>query len=260
MFFPGPGYRLAEVNPPIMRPRSRYVRLPRLRQPHGQGRWPGPLTTLLPRPCRSRPGLRQSHRSARGLVLGLLLVSCRSTLDPASGDPRLDLRHADPRVRIGAAEQAVRQSRMDLCGLLVKNLSDRDGAVRLFSSVALRKLTGEDLGYKAHGTLVERRESIALWTKWLESKGLLARDIGSSEEPPQSSTPSREASVPDSSGEDRPEGREALPPARSPASAPAVPLNSAAGKLMENATPREKKSDEKADDRWVGNSSKATRS
>ena len=190
-------------------------------------------------------------------MLGLLLVGCRSTLDPASGDPRLDLQHADPRVRIGAAEQAVRQSRLDLCGLLVKNLSDRDGAVRLFSSVALRKLTGEDFDYKAYGTLVERRESLELWTKWLESEGLLARDVGSSEEPPPSSTPSKEVSVPDSDGEDSPEAIEVLPPG--PAPFPAVPLNSAAGKLMENAAPREKKSDEKADDRWVGNSSKATR-
>ncbi len=258
MFFPGPGYRLADVKPPIRRPRSKYVRLPRLRPPRDRERWPAHLTRCVS----SRPGLRQSHLSACGLVLGLLLVGCRSTLDPASGDPRLDLQHADPRVRIGAAEQAVRQSRLDLCGLLVKNLSDRDGAVRLFSSVALRKLTGEDFDYKAYGTLVERRESLELWTKWLESEGLLARDVGSSEEPPPSSTPSKEVSVPDSDGEDSPEAIEVLPPgpAPFPAPAPAVPLNSAAGKLMENATPREKKSDEKADDRWVGNSSKATRS
>ena len=259
MFFPGPGYKLADVKPPIRRPRSRYVRLPRLRPPRDRERWPGPLSA-------SRLGPRQIHRSVCGFVLGLLLLGCRSTFDPASGDPRLDLQHADPRVRIGAAEQAVRQSRSDLCGLLVKNLSDRDGAVRLFSSVALRKLTGEDFDYKAHGTLVERREAIELWTKWLESEGLLARDVGSSEEPPPSSTSSKEASVRDSDGEDSPEPSEALPPGRSafpdpaPFPDPAVPLNSAAGKLMENAAPREKKSDEKADDRWVGNSSKATRS
>ncbi len=94
---------------------------------------------------------------------------------------------------------------MDLCGLLVGNLSDGDGAVRLFSSVALRKLTGQDFEYKAYGTLVERRESIERWTRWLESEGLLARDAGLPEAPPPSPPPSPARSTPDSGG--------AVPPA-----------------------------------------------
>ena len=192
-----------------------------------------------------------------GLVVGLL-VGCSSTVDPASGDPRLDLRHADPRVRIDAARQAVSESRTDLCGLLVRNLSDRDGAVRLFSSVALRKLTGQDFDFKAHGTLTERQESIERWTRWLEAEGLIARDAGRVDPPPEDASSAREDADADGEAdadEDSPGTDEALP--RLP---PPVPLNSATGNPVENAAPRAKISDENADDRWVGTTSKAVRS
>ena len=235
LFFPGPGYRLAGVEPPSMRPRSRYVRL----------RWP-----------------RRPRRRLAGLVLGLLLVSCRSTLDPASGDPRLDLQHPDPRVRIDAAEQAVRQSRMDLCGLLVENLGDRDGAVRLFSSIALRKLTGQDFGFKAHGTLLERQAGIEEWTTWLESEGLLARDLDFPETPPLEPPPPSGALPVDSNAATDADGDENPPPSGvDPAiPLPEVPLDSAAGNPVENASPREKKSAATADDRLVGTTSKPARS
>jgi hypothetical protein len=98
----------------------------------------------------------------------LLLVGCAPTLAPATGDLRLDLQHDDPRIRIDATRAAVSESRIELAGILVANLSHADDAVRLFSSVALRKLTGHDFGYKPHGTPGEREAAIARWRKWLD--------------------------------------------------------------------------------------------
>ena len=123
---------------------------------------------------KGRRGLRGRSRAALLLCLGA--VSCSSTLAPATGDLSADLRHQDPRVRIDAAIKAVAQKRLELAAELVENLSDRDGAVRMFSAVALRKLTGQDFGYKPHGTLLEREEAVASWRAWLAAEGLTVGD------------------------------------------------------------------------------------
>lgn len=86
---------------------------------------------------------------------------------PATGILELDLKHEDPRIRVHAAEQALAANRVDLVSLMVSNLRDRDGAVRLFTSAALKRLTGRDFGYKPYGTVIEREEAIAAWEAWL---------------------------------------------------------------------------------------------
>lgn len=49
---------------------------------------------------------------------------------------------------------------------LIANLDDRDGSVRFFSAIALRKVTGLDYGYEAHATESERALAIARWKEW----------------------------------------------------------------------------------------------
>jgi hypothetical protein len=128
----------------------------------------------------SKPGRKVLRRSRERLAAAGLLclgaVSCSSSLAPATGELSADLRHPDPRVRIDAAIKAVTQKRLELAAELIENLSDRDGAVRMFSAVALRKLTGHDFGYKAHGTIIEREEAAASWRAWLAAEGRKARD------------------------------------------------------------------------------------
>ena len=104
------------------------------------------------------------------VIIPPLVAGCRSTSDPATGDPEVDLAHADPRVRIQASFQVVTEDREDLYPQLIHNLRDRDGAVRLFTSIALRKLSGEDFGYRAYGTLGEREVAIRLWEDWWQTK------------------------------------------------------------------------------------------
>ena len=112
----------------------------------------------------------------RGVVFvtaGLLLqlsAGCRSSSDPATGDLQVDLQHADPRVRIDTAAEAVAKQRLDLCPLLIHNLRDRDPAVRLFTAIALRKLTSEDFYYPPEGTAAEREVAVLRWEAWWQSQ------------------------------------------------------------------------------------------
>jgi hypothetical protein len=112
-------------------------------------------------------------------------ASCRSTLEPPSGDITFDLVHGDPRIRAISARDAVRileerreadasseePSRRRIIELLVSNLDDEDDAVRFFTAIALRKVTGLDLGYRASATVEKREEAMARWRTWLDSKG-----------------------------------------------------------------------------------------
>jgi hypothetical protein len=98
----------------------------------------------------------------------LALTGCASTSEPATGDLARDLRHPDPRIRAYATKQVAEAQRTDLLDPLIQNLSDPDPAVRMFSAVALRKLTGQDLDFRPYGTVSEREAGIDRWKRWLE--------------------------------------------------------------------------------------------
>jgi HEAT repeat protein len=101
----------------------------------------------------------------------LLALGCSASADPRTGDPRLDLRHQDPRVRMEAAYRAAQAGRQDLAEGLIENLRDRDESVRFITGIALKKLTGEDFGYRSYSSLAAREEAIGRWRRWLESRG-----------------------------------------------------------------------------------------
>jgi hypothetical protein len=103
------------------------------------------------------------------------MPGCSSTSEPATGDILLDLEHRDPRVRILASERVVAEGKIELAPRLVKNLADPDGAVRMFTAVALRKLTGQDFGYKPFGLPTEQVEAVNAWNVWLASEGYKAQ-------------------------------------------------------------------------------------
>jgi len=107
-------------------------------------------------------------RSVRlaGSLWALLALGCSATSDPASGDLRQDLRHKDPRVRMEAAHQAGTKDRADLVDLLVENLRDHDESVRFITAISLRKITGQDFGFRSFASILEREEAIARWRRW----------------------------------------------------------------------------------------------
>lgn len=97
-----------------------------------------------------------------------LPFGCSSTAEPATGDVLIDLSSPDPRIRIQATDAAVQNQVLAALPELVKNLSDPDPAVRMFSALGLQKLTGANFGYKAYGSIGERENTIAEWRQWLE--------------------------------------------------------------------------------------------
>ncbi len=101
-------------------------------------------------------------------ILWLLAVvpGCSSTNDPATGDLKLDLQHRDPRIRVDATRQAVDEKRLELIYLLIDNLSHRDDAVRFYTAIAIRKLSGQDLGYLPYATPEERDAAVIRWKEW----------------------------------------------------------------------------------------------
>ena len=54
--------------------------------------------------------------------------------------------------------------------LLVERLEDTDADVRLFAINALRKITGQDFGYRYYASLAGRSEAVLRWRKWLADR------------------------------------------------------------------------------------------
>ena len=123
------------------------------------------------------------------LCVAAALGGCSSSLDPPSGDLRLDLRHKDPRIRVLAARQAVTSGSLGAIDLLISNLADRDGAVRFYTVIALRKLSDREFGYLPHGTPAERAEAIVRWKAWAADSGAPAPTEDGSPPPPAMTGP-----------------------------------------------------------------------
>ncbi len=122
-------------------------------------------------------------RSPSGVCLCLILGSCRSTYEPPSGDLSLDLNHRDPIVRSNAAVEAAEEKRLDLIPQLLKNLRHPNGEVRLFTGVAIRKLSGQDFNYKPYGTAEEQEEAISRYQDWWEKQR--SSHVNGTGEPPE---------------------------------------------------------------------------
>ena len=54
--------------------------------------------------------------------------------------------------------------------LLVEQLEDTSGDVRLFAIGALRRMTGQTLGYRYYAPAGERATAVARWRKWLKAR------------------------------------------------------------------------------------------
>ncbi len=107
------------------------------------------------------------------VLVGLTVLGCSSTTEGPTGDLAVDLLHRDPRIRVRATKTAVEQNRRDLVPALLDNLSERDGAVRWFSAIALRKLSGQTFGFEASESPAQRRAAIERWRTWARAEGLL---------------------------------------------------------------------------------------
>lgn len=94
----------------------------------------------------------------RALCLAAL-AGCGTFVGGSFDDPA-------PQARIEAIERACEANDRGALPRIVENLSSDDAAVRMAAIGALRRMTGETLGYRFDDPEVERRSAIDRWKTW----------------------------------------------------------------------------------------------
>lgn len=72
----------------------------------------------------------------------------------------------DPMANIPAIQEAAREHDRAAIPQLVRQLESDDPAVRFYAIEALRKLTGETLGYRFYDDADERRPAVQRWKRY----------------------------------------------------------------------------------------------
>ena len=103
--------------------------------------------------------------AARTLLPALLaasaLAGCNASVTPSFDDP-------SPEARIGALERAAAADDRSSIPRCVESLSADDAAVRMAAAGALRRLTGETLGYRFDAPASDRAAAIERWRTWVK--------------------------------------------------------------------------------------------
>jgi len=104
-----------------------------------------------------------------GLLLLALALCQGGCIQPA---PRVTLSSPDPAIKVRAIVRVTREHRDDPATLraLVAELSNEDGAVRMYAIRALRTLTGQSFDYHFYETEHQRQGSVDRWQKWLSER------------------------------------------------------------------------------------------
>lgn len=74
-----------------------------------------------------------------------------------------------PASRIAAIERSSTEGRRADVPRIVENLSSDDAAVRMAAIAALRRLTGESLGYRFDDPPADRQAAIDRWAGWVRA-------------------------------------------------------------------------------------------
>lgn len=77
-----------------------------------------------------------------------------------------DFQSADPAIRAAAAWQAGERRVGDATRELIERLEDEDPVVRMAAHESLRKLSGEDFGYRSWAPPAEQERAVARWRAW----------------------------------------------------------------------------------------------
>jgi hypothetical protein len=76
----------------------------------------------------------------------------------------------DASFKIPAIKTAVSRKDRSAEPQLVSDLSSTDPAVRFYAIEALRRLTGEDLGYRYYDNETDRAPAVARWQEWMDKR------------------------------------------------------------------------------------------
>jgi hypothetical protein len=101
-----------------------------------------------------------------GWLAGLAIGGCVGP-DAPGRSLRNPFESEDPVDRIAAIQKAGAATDKAALPALVTCLSDSESDVRFFAIAALRKITGQDLGYHHYDNEQARREAVNRWREYL---------------------------------------------------------------------------------------------
>ena len=87
---------------------------------------------------------------------------------PGTGRASLTSRDADQRIKAIVRTAETRDNKA--VPLLVDRLEDHDEAVRMFAIEALRRLTGQSMGWRYYEPPLRRAAAVAAWRAWLADR------------------------------------------------------------------------------------------
>ncbi|MEZ0265352.1 MAG: hypothetical protein ACAI43_11555 [Phycisphaerae bacterium] len=97
-----------------------------------------------------------------GLALGLACacVSC------GGQGPKPNIYGDDPAEQIPGMKKAAREGDRKVVPELVKQLESDDAAIRFYAIESLKRLTGQDLGYRYFEDEPGRKDAVERWKAW----------------------------------------------------------------------------------------------
>ncbi len=114
-----------------------------------------------------RPAMRSLMCGRMVVIGGPLLVLLSAGCGARRVDYPADLAAQDPAMRIRAVQVAGERGDQGAVPLLVDRLEDEDAAVRFYAFEALRRITGEDHGYRYYKPGPERAKAVERWRRHL---------------------------------------------------------------------------------------------
>lgn len=106
----------------------------------------------------------------RTVIAVALLAGALNICGCSANNPLKGLSSPDPRVRALSAVQAGQQKIWPAVPLLVDRLEDPDPAVRFYAVKALRRITGEQLGYLYYQRADQRRHAVERWRSYVQQR------------------------------------------------------------------------------------------
>jgi hypothetical protein len=103
-----------------------------------------------------------AQTAGMAICLMNLLSGCTEPTGPRT------VYNPNPAVKIPSIKDAVSDRDLSAAPELIKSLDSDDPAVRFYAIEGLRRLTGEDFGYRFYQEKDQRRPAIARWRKWMQ--------------------------------------------------------------------------------------------
>lgn len=108
---------------------------------------------------------RTFMHARRWIMFGMLLLSgCSGYTGPRG------LASDDASQLVPAIKQAAERNDTNSIPILIQKLNHEDPAVRFYAIEALKRLTGQTLGYRYFDDDDDRKAAIARWEQWLDEK------------------------------------------------------------------------------------------